>query len=310
MFVILSGRANQALAKKISKNLNTELTPVEFTDFPNQEVRVQIEKPVKDKTVFIFQPLSTPPHDTLFEFMLLVDAARRAKAKKIIGITPWLAYSPQDKVFRDGEPLSSQLVAKLFKTAGVDEIIALDLHSPENSKHLTQAGVKVHNLSALNVFTSHFQKFFKTPQGKKDWLVLCVDKGAKERSKKFSQELGLPLVELKKNRDLATGQVTFADFTQDLTNKNIISFDDFVSTGGSRIKAAAIVKQLGVKTYIDCITHGLLGNDASLNLQKSRIDKIYLTDSYPIPKEKQFKKLTILSCAPLLAQAVKKISAK
>ncbi|MFH1559650.1 MAG: phosphoribosyltransferase family protein, partial [Patescibacteria group bacterium] len=186
-----------------------------------------------------------------------------------------------------------------------NNVILLDPHSPNNLAHLKKAGIKTTCLSALNIFVQRFQPKLKN---KKDWLVLCLDKGAQKRSRAFAQKLKLPMARLKKSRDLSSGKVTFKDFTRDLRNKNIISFDDFVSTGQSRVKAAKLVKKIGAKTYIDCITHGLLGPGASDNLQKSSINQIFLTDSYPIPPKKRFPKLKILTCAHLLARAIQKLA--
>jgi len=300
--LLVAGSSNQPLAQKIADLIGAPLGDTEVTIFPNKETRIRINEDLSGKNVYIVQSFSDPPDRMLMEFLQFTDAAKRSGATKIIGVVPWLGYSAQDKVFRSGEPLSSELVSRMLGTAGLDEMITLDLHSPLNLDHLKQAGIAVTHLSAIDIFV----EVFKQSKDIADWMVLCIDKGAEERSRKFSEELSLPLVTLRKNRDLADGTVTFEDFTVDLRGKNIISFDDFVSTGGSRIKASSILKSVGVKKYVDCITHGLLGNDAADKIQASLIDEMYITDSYPIPKEKQVPKIHILTSATIFAEAIKK----
>lgn len=300
--ILLSGSSNLPLAEKIAKALEMELGTIELSLFPNGERRVHIATNTKNRTVYLIQSISTPPDQMLVELLLMADAAKRMGAGKVVGIIPWLGYSAQDKVFREGEPLSSELIAHLIKTAGISEVITLDLHSPNNIDHLKKAGLTVTHLSALEIFIQAFKGILR----EKEWTVLSLDKGALERSRLFAKNLQLPLVSLKKSRDLSTGSVSFNDFTGDVRDKNIISFDDFVSTGGTRIKASAILKDLGVKTYVDCITHGLLGNDAAQKIQESHIDSVYLSDSYPIPPEKQVKKINILTSANLFAAEIKK----
>lgn len=299
--LLVAGTSNPDLSKKIADLCGFVLAEAEITVFPNKETRARIVDDISGKTVYIIQSFSDPPDRMLMEFLQFADAAQRSNAKKIIGVVPWLGYSAQDKVFRPGEPLSSDLISRLIRAAGCEEIITLDLHSPLNIEHLENAGIRVTHLSALEIFVEVFQNM----EAKNDWMVLCIDKGAAERSEKFSELLALPSVTLKKSRDLSDGTVTFEDFTADLRGKNIISFDDFVSTGGSRIKASTILKSVGVKKYVDCITHGLLGNDATQKIQESAIDEMYLTDSYPIPKEKQIPKIRILSSAPVFAKEIK-----
>ena len=305
--IIVSGTFNKTLSKKISEKSGINLANVEFTIFPNQEKRVYIKDSLKDKTVFVFESLSAPPDESLMEFLLLVDACRNKGAKKVIGVLPWLAYSAQDKVFRKGEPLSSKLVSRLMKAAGVDEVILLDVHSSLNIEYFKEEKIKVHHLSAIDIFSKAFKKKISKGGKKTDWIVLCMDKGARERSKEFAKNLGLEVVFLKKFRDRSSGKVSFSDFSGNFSNKIVISFDDFVSTGGSRIKASKLAKDFGAKKYIDCITHGLLGGDSVKKIQGSKIDKMYLTDSYYIPKEKRIEKIKILSASGLFAKQLKDI---
>jgi ribose-phosphate pyrophosphokinase len=298
---LISGTSNQKLAKKIAKELNQKLVPVDFKVFPNKEKRVWIKKDLKGEKVYLVQSISEHPDEMLVELLLLANAAKNAGAKKVGAILPWLGYSPQDKVFRKGEALSSKLVAELMKTSGISEVVLLDVHSPLNIEYFKQAKIKVKHLSALEIFAKQLKKTILKKENLASWLVLCIDQGSKERSKKLAQKLKLEIVYLKKNRDLSSGEVKYDDFTKDLKAKKIITIDDFISTGGSIVKASKLIKDLGAKKFYTCITHGLLCEDAALKIKKSAIDKIYLTDSYPISASKINSKIKIISASSLFS---------
>ncbi|MBD3244372.1 MAG: ribose-phosphate diphosphokinase [Candidatus Moranbacteria bacterium] len=303
-YVIISGSRNKALAFDIAKGLNKQLSQVEFRIFPNKEQNVHIKESIEGKRAYIIQSLSENPDSALMEFLLLADAAKNAGATEIIGIIPWLAYSPQDKIFRPGEPLSSRLVAKTIKAAGFKKVFLLDLHSSLNEKYFLDLGIKVNHLSALEIFADFFESQAKASL-KKDWIVLCIDQGARKRSRKLAQKLNLEMVCLKKNRDLSTGKVDFKDFSANIKGRKIVAFDDFVSTAGSLVKASQMLKKLGVKKIVNFITHGLLCPGSISKIKQSQIDKLYLTDSYPIGPKKRISKIKVLSCAPLFIKSVR-----
>jgi ribose-phosphate pyrophosphokinase len=302
-FVLLGGKASWEIAQKISKELRKPLGKVEYTVFPNQETRVRVLEKVEQKTVFIIQSLSSPSETSLMELFLLANAAKYGGAKKIIAVTPWLAYSPQDKIFRAGEALSSALIASLIRAAGIKEIILLDVHSSKNIDHLLENSIKVHHLSALPIFAEKLKKI----KGSADWIVLRVDKGADERSINLAKLLNLPVVNFEKKRDRKTGSVSFEKITLNLAGKKIISFDDFISTGGSLLKSVEIAKKNGATSFTNCSTHGILALDATVKIQKSSLNNLFLTDSYPIPKEKRIQKIKIISCAKIIAEKISEL---
>ncbi|MBD3238573.1 MAG: ribose-phosphate diphosphokinase [Candidatus Moranbacteria bacterium] len=305
---IIAGNSNKILAQELEKQMEIELTKVDIDKFPNGEKRIRIKEDLSDDLVFVLQSLVEPVDEMLMELLLLVDACRNSGAKRIVAVIPWLGYSAQDKIFRPGEPLSARLVAKLIKSAGVQEVILLETHSPLNQKYFQEIGLEVKVLNAVDIFVDLLAQ--KIKKQRREWSVLCIDKGALERSKTLAEKLGLQLIKLKKDRDLNTGKVTFADFTDDLDGKKVISFDDFVSTGFSLIKSCEIIKNLGVRYYLICIAHGVLVNRAWEKIQRSRIDKIWLSNSYPIPEKKRIAKFRIISCAGLIAQTIKNVIKK
>ncbi|MFC1780462.1 ribose-phosphate diphosphokinase [Patescibacteria group bacterium] len=296
-FILLSGSANRPLALKVAKELSIKLGRVEIESFPNNEIRIRIQENVKDKTVFIIQPTIFPAERYILELALLADGAKRSGAKKIVAIIPWFGYSPQDKVFREGEPLSGEVVIRMLEATAIDEFAVADIHSDLVLKMFKK---KVHSLSAMSVFIDYFRKELD-----KSWVSVALDKGALERAEKFSKALKLPLVKFDKTRDRKTGEVTFHKLEGSVEGKNVISFDDFVSTGGTRIKGCDFLKKEGVKKYYDCVTH-LIVPETTRKLEKSNIDKIFITDSIHLESKWKFGRLKVLSIDRLIANFVKK----
>ena len=297
--MILSGSAHPKLASQLAQLTNFPLGKVSISKFPNGEKRVWVRQKLAGKVVIIVQPFSDPVDEHIIEFCLLVDAAHHLKAKKIIGVVPWLGYSPQDKLFRQGEPISVHVIAKLIEAVNLSRLIIADIHS---ESALTNFSIPVTHISTIQIFINHFKS-----KNLNNHIAVALDKGATQRVKKFAAVLRLPMAQFEKTRDRRSGQIKFETLKGDVKDKHIISFDDFVSTGATRIQASKILKQKGAKSYTDCITHALLADDSPSQLQQSAIDKLIATDSYPIPKTKRFPKLKIMPIAPLISQALNKL---
>ncbi|MBI2009788.1 MAG: ribose-phosphate pyrophosphokinase [Candidatus Chisholmbacteria bacterium] len=295
--VVLSGSAHPKLARELAELLHLKVAATDISYFPNGEKRIWVKDKLAGKVVVIVQPFSAPVDEHIVEFCLLLDAAHHLKAQQVVGVVPWLGYSPQDKLFREGEPISVHVVAKMIESLNLNHLVVADIHSADSLKHFT---VPVTQVSAAELYINHFKKL-----NLKNHLAVALDKGATKRAHEFARALKLPLVQFEKSRDRKTGAVTFKSLKDGVRGKHVISFDDFVSTGTTRIQASSILKQKGALSYTDCITHALLAGQAPKKLQASSIDRLYTTDSYPIPKAKLFPKLTILHIAPLLAKAIK-----
>lgn len=297
-FVLLSGSAHPKLAEEVAKKLKTSLGEIEISRFPNGEKKVWIKKEVADKTAFVIQPTITD--SDIIELCLIVDAAKRKGTKKVVAVIPWFGYSAQDDVFQEGEPLSAKVMAEILAASGIDEAIIIEPHS---SKIENFFAIPLILLSALETFASLLKK-----KVLKDLLVVALDLGAMERSLKMAKELNLPLVLLQKTpRDTRTGEIEFLGIKGKVKDKNVLLFDDFVSTGQTLIKAAAFLKKEGAKKITACVTHYLSVKGLPEKLQKSTIDKFFVTNTLPIAKERKFPKLKIISIAPLLAQTMKKM---
>jgi ribose-phosphate pyrophosphokinase len=296
-FTLLSGSSNRLLASKVAKELKVKLGEVEIEEFPNHECRIRVLENVKGKTVFIIQPTIHPAERYILELALIADGAKRRGAKKITAIIPWFGYSPQDKVFRDGEPLSSQVVVKMLESTVIDEFAVVDIHSDLVLKMFTK---KIYHLSALETFVN----FFKKNPLKGEWVSVALDKGAVDRAERFAKAMGLPLVRFEKERNRKTGEVSFKNLEGNVEGKNVISFDDFVSTGGTRIQGCEYLKKSGADKYYDCVTH-LVVPETAKKLKQSRIDKILITDSIDLESKWEFKRMKILSISPVIAGFVK-----
>ncbi|KKP70212.1 hypothetical protein A2X44_00695 [candidate division CPR3 bacterium GWF2_35_18] len=297
-FSLVTGNSHSVLNTEIEKLLHIFHVQVELTRFANSEIRVYVQDTdVKDKNVvFVLQTLSKPVNDNLMELCLIADALKRIGVKKIVAVTPWLCYSPQDKIFRKGEPLSIALVAKLIESAGIDELWAFDIHSEEVIKTFN---IPINNLSAMSLFIEYFQK-----QNLQGMVVACLDKGAEERAIQFASELKLPLIKFDKSRDRKTGEVTFHHLTGEFKGKHIVSFDDFASTGTTRIKAAQLLKNFGALSYTDCITHLFPIPETYQKLADSEIDSLFITNTIPILEQFKSPKMRVFSVASIIANKI------
>ncbi len=295
-FVFFSGSSNKLLGDKIVKKLGVSEGRLNIEEFPNREIRIRVIENVKDKNVFILQPTIYPAERYILELALIADAVKRKGAEKIVALIPWFGYSPQDKIFRKGEPLSIEVVIRMLESSSIDEFVVVDIHSLEILKMFKK---KVYHLSAMSVFIDYFKGKLKG-----DWVSVALDKGALDRAKEFSNSLNLPLVKFDKTRDLETNEVTFHCLEGNVEGKNVISFDDFVSTGGTRIYGCEFLKKKGARKYYDCVTH-LIVPETTDRLKVSKIDKIFITDSIHLDSERHFDRLKVLSIDFLLAEFIK-----
>lgn len=293
---ILAGNSHTTLASELAALLSCQSLPVSLTKFPNGEKRVQVGGEVEGETILLVQSFSEPVDEHIIEFCLLADALKHLKANHVVAIVPWFGYSPQDKSFRSGEPISAHVIARIIESLGVDAFVTVDIHSKDTLRFFSIPTLEV---SSLDIYLEEFANKDLT-----NHVVVSVDKGSRERCAAFASKLQLPICEFDKVRDRETGEVSLSLISGQVDSKIGIAFDDFVSTGSTRIAASSILKSMGMSMYIDCITHGLLAEDSPRLLQESQIDSMYVTNTYPIPDWKRFPKLTVLSIAPVLAKAI------
>lgn len=293
---IFSGTSNVALSQNIVAHQGTKLGNVEITRFADGECRVWVKDDVSGFHVFVIQSLSTVADQHLIELCLLGQAIKSLGATHATAVIPWMGYSKQDKEFRKGEAVSAELVAKFIEAAGFDSVVAVELHSETITPYFR---IPVSELSTHQLFASELKK-----RALQNIVVVSPDMGGKSRSERFAKEVGLPIVYLEKTRDKVTGEVTVTNISQDVKNHDVVIFDDIINTGATVIKTSEFLKSRGVGKIYFMATHAVFAGDAAVKLSKSAIDEIVVTDTIALPKEKLFEKLTILSVAPLIAEAL------
>lgn len=295
---IYSGSSNPSLSKKIARHLKVRLGKVELSTFANGECRLLVKDKPGQKAAAV-QSLAVKPDRYLVETGLLADALKRTGADKIIGVIPYLGYSKQDKVFREGEPLSSKIIVKMLQAADIDKFVVIDLHNQALVGFFEKPVIQ---LSALPLFLDYFKKIKDNRS-----IVVAPDAGAVKSSTQFADQLGLDVAYINKSRDLKTGKVSIKDINKDIQGKKVIIIDDMISTGSTIIESAKFLKKQGAKQVLIGVTHHLYITGVQEAIEKSQIDKLIVTDTVQPPaRMKKYKKLKTISVAKLIAQALKK----
>ena len=292
---IVSGRANPELAKKIAEDLKMPLLEVEIAQFKDGEIQVYYNETIRGKYVFIIQPTFSPAENWL-ELLILIDAAKRASAYKIISVIPYFGYARQDRKDRPRTSIGAKLMANLLIAAGVDRIITLDLHADQIQGFFE---IPVDHLYSSNVFYPYIQSL------KLDNLcMVSPDTGGTKRASTYAKALDCDLAIGFKQRE-KQNEVSNLQIIGDVKDKNCIIVDDIIDTGGTLVKAANKLKENGAKSVMAMCTHGLLSANGLQNIENSCIDKLILTDS--IPLKQQSNKVEVVTIAHLLADVIKSV---
>jgi ribose-phosphate pyrophosphokinase len=295
---IFSGTAHPELATHVASKLNLSVSPIEIHVFPDGEKRIKINDTVVDEDCIVVQPTAPPVDTNYMELFFLVDSLKRSGARSITAVIPYLGYQRQDHVFRDGEAVSLAVVIKMLETAGVTKVIAFDLHSIKIPEFFT---IPLVHLSALGLFADKIEEHgWNTFES----VLVTPDMGGIRRIKMLSALLnGLPTAAIEKNRDLVSGAVS-ADIVHGALAKRAIIVDDMISSGKTIATAANLLKQKGVEDIVVFATHPVFSEEAPGILESSLAEKVYVTDSIFVPKQKHFAKLAILSIAGMIAKEI------
>jgi ribose-phosphate pyrophosphokinase len=300
--MLFSGRAYPELAEEVAKYLNVSVVPQAAYDFANGEIFVRFEESVRGCDAFVVQSHAAPINQWVMEQLIMVDALKRASAKRITVIMPFYPYARQDKKHRGREPISARLIADLFKTAGADRIMTVDLHTAQISGFFDGP---VDHLWAMALLADHVRNRY----GTEALTVVSPDSGRTKLAEKWADMLdGCPIAFIHKTRDpLKPNEVVANRVVGEVRDRLCVVIDDMVDTGGTIVKAVEQLVDAGAKGVIVAATHGVLSGPAVERLQNSSAREVVLTNTLPIPAEKQFDKLTVLSIAPLLAQAIQQV---
>jgi len=300
--MVFSGRAHPTLAEEVARQLDTRLVPTSAYEFANGEIYVRYEESVRGCDAFVIQSHTMPINEWIMEHLIMVDALKRASAKRITVVMPFWGYSRQDKKHRGREPISARLMADMFKTAGADRIITVDLHADQLQGFFDGP---VDHLMALPVLTD----YIKEKYGDQPLAVVSPDAGRIKVAERWSARLGgAPLAFIHKTRrtDVAN-EVVANRVVGEVRDRICVLTDDMIDTGGTIVKAAEALMADGAAGVIIAATHAILSEPAVDRLKNSPATEVVITDTLPVPEEKQFDKLTTLSIAPLLAQAIRAV---
>jgi ribose-phosphate pyrophosphokinase len=300
--MVFSGRAHPELADEVAQILDQQLVPTEAREFANGEIYVRYEESVRGCDAFVIQSHTTPINEWIMEHLIMVDALKRASAKRITVVMPFWGYSRQDKKHRGREPISARLMADLFKTAGADRIITVDLHADQLQGFFDGP---VDHLMALPILTD----YIKQKYGDQELAVVSPDAGRIKVAERWAARLGgVPLAFIHKTRrtDVAN-EVVANRVVGDVKGRMCVLTDDMIDTGGTIVKAAEALMADGAAGVIIAATHAILSDPAVDRLKNCSATEVVITNTLPVPPEKQFDKLTTLSIAPLVARAIREV---
>lgn len=297
-YALFSGSGNKNLSHDIAQVLHKDLGKIEIVTFADSEKRVRIQEDVADKTCFVIASLSNPVDVHLVELCLIGDALKSNDCGKLVAVVPYFGYARQDKAHREGEGISARVMARLIEAVDFDKVVTVDLHSDLVAGYFS---IPITHLYGLAVFIDRLKG------EKDDYVVVSPDAGAAKRAQHFAEDLGAPLTLFEKKRNLEKlHQLSCMKLIGEVKDKTAVIVDDVTTSGSTLVQAAYALKDAGAKKVIACVTHADFVKGTSEVLQKSPLDKVYVTDSIQLPEDYRFPKLEIVPLAPLLAKEIKK----
>jgi ribose-phosphate pyrophosphokinase len=299
--LLFSGRAHPELTNEIAGCLGIEPTPTRLYDFANGEIFVRFLESVRGCDAFVLQSHTAPINQWIMEQLIMVDALKRASAKRITVVAPFFGYARQDKKSHGREPISARLMADLFAAAGADRLMAVDLHTAQIQGFFDGP---VDHLFALPILATYLEAKLDVSRV----TVVAPDAGRVRVCERWTDRLRCPLAIIHKRRDPdVANKVTVSEVVGDVAGRTCIVVDDMIDTGSTIIKAAEAVFEQGAEQVIVTATHGVLSGAAVDGLKNSRVSEVVITNTLPVPGDKRFDKMTVLSIAPLLARAINEV---
>ncbi|MEX1254979.1 MAG: ribose-phosphate pyrophosphokinase [Dehalococcoidia bacterium] len=296
---IFSGNAHPDLARSICNYLETPMGECEVFEFSNENIFVKVSENVRERDVFVVQPMCAPVNTRIMELLIMIDAMKRASAGRVTAVIPYYAYGRSDKKDQPRVPITARLLANLIETAGADRIVSIDLHAGQIQGFFN---IPVDELTALYLISRYFkEKELSNP------VVVSADEGASKRSRNVAQYLSAPLAIIEKRR-VSNDEVAEAlNVIGDVDGKQAIMVDDEALTGGTLVEGAQLLKQRGATAVYAGVTHALLTGKAIERIKAGPIDELIVTDTVPIAPEKMLPQMTVLSIAPLIGEAISRI---
>ncbi len=299
--MICTGRAFPELAEEVATLLGTELVPTRSLTYANSEIYVRFEESVRGADAFVIQSHPAPVNEWLMEQLIMIDALKRASARRITVVSPFYPYGRQDKKHAGREPISARLIADLYKAAGANRLMSVDLHAAQIQGFFDGP---VDHLMALPVLAEYVRANYDTSQ----MTVVSPDAGRVRLTDMWSDDLGCPLAIIHKRRDPnKANEVAVGEVVGDVHGRVCLLVDDMIDTAGTIAQAATALRAAGAKQVIAAATHPILSGPAAQRLNESPIEEVIVTNTLPIPDDINIPKLTVLSMAPLLAQAIQAV---
>jgi len=297
-FEIYHGNSNPDLARKISRYLGTEPGRLDVFAFANDNIFVKILDNVREKDVFIIQPTCRPVNDSIMELLIMIDAFKRASAGRITAVVPYYAYGRSDKKDQPRVPITARLVADMITVAGADRMLTMDLHQGQIQGFFN---IPVDELTAVHILSNYFKHKHLED------LVVVTDLGFAKRARTFAELLDAPLAIIEKRRVGNLDRAELMNVIGDVRGRRAVIVDDEIDTAGTLTETVRALEREGVHEIYACATHGILSDPAVERLADSGVREVVLTDTVPLPPAKRVPKITTLSIAPLIGEAIKRI---
>ena len=297
-FEIYHGNANPELARKIARWLGTECGKAEVFQFANENIFVKILDNVREKDIFLVQPTSHPVHQSILELLIMIDAFKRASAGRITAVIPFYAYGRSDKKDQPRVPITARLIADMITVAGADRVLTMDLHQGQIQGFFN---IPVDELTAVHMLSRYFI------DKQLEDVVVVTDLGFAKRARTFAELLNAPLAIIEKRRIGNLDRAELMNVIGEVRGKRAIVVDDEIDTAGTMTETVRALEREGVEEIYACATHGVMSDPAVDRLRESAVREVVLTDTVPLPAMKRLSKITTLSVAPLIGEAIKRI---
>lgn len=295
---VFSLNSNRKLAEDIASHIGVTLGKCTVSKFSDGEVQINIEESVRGCDVYVIQSTCAPVNTHMMELLIMIDALKRASAKSINIVIPYYGYARQDRKARSREPIAAKLVADLIETAGANRVITLDLHAPQIQGFFD---IPIDHLQGVPILSSYIEK-----KNLEDVIIVSPDHGGVTRARKMADRLKAPIGIIDKRRP-RPNVAEVMNIIGNIEGKTAILVDDIIDTAGTMTLAANALIENGAKEVYACCTHPVLSGPAIERIENSQIRELVVTNSIPLPEEKQIDKITVLSVAPLIGEAITRI---
>lgn len=297
---IFSCPTAEGFTEEICDYLNLPLGKIDFMKFKNDNNFVQILETVREQDVYLVQTTTPPVNERIMELLIAIDAMKRAAARKINVVLPYYLYSRSDKKDQPRVPVTAKLLAQLLEAAGANRVITCDLHNPAIQAYFS---INCDRLTAQGLLQDYFEE-----KHLENMVIVATDAGSSKKAYKYSEYFNCPIALIDKRREGNNDKAIASTVIGEVKGKNAIIFDDEIDTAGSMIETARILQDFGAKAIYAGCTHGILSGPAIERIKKSPINELVITNTVPLPKEKELPNITVLSIAPLFAESIKRIN--